>query len=92
MLLLIVAEGFEWASQYVMARAIEFCHPGRLLVMRSVNVPMTCMLSMMFLGERLGAMQTVGVCVVLGSIVYNGLEIAGDKKTQIGEMTLSSPK
>lgn len=83
--LLAIAEIFEWASQYVMARAIEFCHPGRLLVMRSVNVPATCALSMMFLRERLGMTQTVGVCVVLGSIVCNGLGIAAGKKMEEGD-------
>lgn len=72
-LLVFAGECFEWVSQYLMARAVKFCHPGRLLVMRSVNVPAVCLLSFFILGEGLGASQMLGVAVVLVSIAYNGM-------------------
>lgn len=69
--LVIVGESFEWVSQYLMASAVKFCHPGKLLVMRSVNVPTVCLLSFFILRESLGLTQLLGVTVVLLSIAYN---------------------
>lgn len=71
--LVVFAECFECLSQYIMAYAVKFCHPGKLLVMRSVNVPMVCLLSFFIVRESLGVSQLFGVAVVLLSIAYNGM-------------------
>lgn len=69
-LLLVVAELLELVSQLLMSYAVKLTNPGKLLLMRSVNVPTVCLLGFITLGERLGLTQLFGVGVVLSSIAY----------------------
>lgn len=63
-----------FGSQSFLNRGLQHAPAGPAIVVRSLNVPLTFVLGLVFLGERPSLMSLAGVVIVLGSVVAIGFQ------------------
>lgn len=63
-----------FGSQSFLNKGLQHAPAGPAIVVRSLNVPLTFVLGLVFLGERPSLMSLGGVAIVLGSVVAIGFQ------------------
>lgn len=63
-----------FGSQSFLNKGLQHAPAGPAIVVRSLNVPLTFVLGLVFLGERPSLMSLCGVVIVLGSVVAIGFQ------------------
>lgn len=69
-------------SQSFLNKGLQYAPAGPAIVVRSLNVPFTFALGLVFLGEKPSAVSAAGVVIVLASVVTIGLQKAKAKELQ----------
>lgn len=62
-----------YLTQSLVNCGMQMCRPGPALVVRSCNVPVAILLGLVFMGEGMSGMGFFGVAIILGCVVYIGV-------------------
>lgn len=62
------------SAQFCLDFGLRLCHPGPASIITSINVPISFVLGVIFLGETPSLVTVVGVFLVLSSALFGGLQ------------------